>query len=356
MKRRKRKRFNLAVFLMIVATICLSTIQVGFSFFSENLIIGGTATISPTIDSPTGIPSLDKVLNSNKENINQNITGSDAEGSGYSSIIQAANGSSLNNYVIFSDSETATKWRIIGWTDWGMKIVRNEALSDATTVWDSGTAHYVPLSSNQSFPLEQGVTSLGNVSNICNYLNGSYYTDYIANTASPDYIPSNYINYEGVWDITPMNVSSHKPFYIAGMSAGSITCKGVPSESFLGLPVGLLTVAERCMASSNYDPNADANSNAKYQALLTGWLATTSGIEITLTERLQTSNLTTSNFSTAQALFTQSSKVYNASKKSKGRLFRPTLYINSSVTLGTLSTGTGENGSITNPFLVTGLA
>ena len=348
MRLKKKKSFNCALFLMMVATICLSTVQIGFSFFSQNMHIGGTGTISSTTTPSTGIVSLDTVLENNKNNIVQNLTNSDAVGGGYTTVVSGKKEDSINNYIVFSDSANATKWRIVGWTNSGMMIVRDEGLKDSAAVWDTGSAHYVPYDTDATAPHTQAVTSLTNVSAICNYLNSNYYNNSIANTSSSDYISSQYINYGGLWDITPMIKNA---VYDTGVSAGDVKCYGSVSDSFIGLPVGLLSVTERAIVSSTYDATADKNI---YNAVLAGWLATSKDVEMTITEEIDAGkSIFTS--TTSASLYAQSGKIGNSSKNKSNTIFRPSLYIKDNVILGSTTTGTGTLGSNTNPYLVTGL-
>ncbi len=348
--RRKKRYINYAVIFMIVATICLSSIQFGFSFLNQKMFLGGIGYIQ---SSPSSSNALELITNSNSGFVVNDFSSdptTDAANLGYELILRGSINDSLNNYIKFSENANEL-WRIVGWTKDGIKIVKDEYISAENGVyWDSDESHWVELDMDQTLPYAQKVGSLTNASTMCQYLNTTYYNA-LTDPTNINYINPSLINHSATWDITPMNVQSGAPSYVAGMTSGYITAQAVVSSSFIGLPIGLLSVTERCLLSSSF---SSAQGNLIYKTLFDGWLNSNVDNEMTITERVQENDMDgTTSFSTSQALFTQDNKISNSNKASNGREYRPVMYLYSDIVLSN-GTGTGNNGSITNPFIVTG--
>lgn len=350
-KRKKKQSFNLAISLMVMTTICLSFIQFGFSFLSQRMFLGGIGEIKSSLSSSGAV---DMVTSSNADFVIQDFSNdptTDAVNLGYETILRGSVDDTLNNYLKFSPDATEL-WRIVGWTQDGIKIVKDEFISaENEECWDIDEAHWVGLDSDQSFPYQQQVTSFTGACTMCVYLNTTYYAS-ITDVSSINYINPIYINHEATWDITPMNVQSGTPEYVGNMQSGYLTAKAVVSPSFVGLPIGLLSVTERCLLSSSF---TTTNESMLYESLFDGWMNANVDNEMTLTERVQDRDMETNNttFSTSQALFTQDTKISNSNKASNGRDYRPAMVLYKDVQLAD-GGGTGVVGSMTNPFIVTG--
>lgn len=333
---------------MIITSICLSTVQVGFSFLSTNLVIGGSASISYGEINST--PGMDAVLASNSA-YTETISASN-NGNGYTTMIRAQDGTTLNNYLKFN-SNADELWRIIGSTADGIKIVKDTAIATtSTSVWDSGSKYWVPTVNNR-IPQQIVVTSLNNTSTLCNYLNSTYYLSLI-DPSSTNYINPNFINHTPTWNMTPMYSSgtSNPPQYpTANKSALTFTAQ-LGASGFNGLPLGILTVEEMCMVSTSFDFASSAATTYRYQTFSAGWLRVEDGItELTMDQRHSSSSLSSlpSSYST---VFTITSSGVRYQSKSTSAYYRPTMYLNSNVSFTTSSMSSGTAGSETNPFIL----
>lgn len=349
MRRRKKGKFNLAFILMIITSVCLSTVQVGLSFLNNNFLIGGIAKIiSGQEGTPT--PGIDAVLNSNEAFIE--VLDSSGNGSGFTTIIRSDDGSVLNNYLKFN-SQADELWRIIGWTDDGIKIVKDTSIeTTSSSVWDTGSRGWVPLI-NSTLPQEVTITSLNNVSTLCKYLNYDYYLSLI-DPSSKNYINPNFINHTPVWNLTPMYSSGTNNFpQYANSNKSALTCSAMlGAADFYGLPLGILTVEEIAMVSNQFDFTSSSSLSYQYSTFTASWLKVENGItELTMNQRHSGSNMTSLSTSYS-TVFTLTSSGVRYLNKSTSAYFRPTMYIKNTVNFTTLSTGVGSAGSATNPFIL----
>lgn len=348
----KRKgKLNLAVIMMIFASVCLSTIQVGFSFIGQEVQMGGRATIVVQKQPESIGPALDLVTNSNAEFM-QTITGAET-GNGYQTIIKADDGVELNNYVKFGENATEL-WRIVGWTEYGIKVVKDTTLStSSTSVWDTGNKFWVPVDGT-SLPQAITVSSLSGSSSLCQYLNSTYYLT-MTDPTNQNYINPDYINHTPVWNITPMysSGSSNNPQYPT-TNKSAVTCTAeMGAEGFYGLPFGILTVEEICMVASTFNFSNSNSTSYQYTTFTSSWLKVKEGeTEITLSERHTSSNMS-SLPSSISSIFTLTSTGVRYQNKSFSANYRPCCYLNSNVLLS--ANGNGTAGSSTNPFIVTGV-
>ncbi len=347
MRRRKKKSpFNWAVCLMVITTVCLCSIQYGYSFFNQSFMFGGTGHIQ----NGSTNSAFELVSQTNQgiliDDFSQDPT-SDAENLGYSSIMRGDNTTSaVNNYIKFSENATEL-WRIVGWTEDGIKVVHSQDVNTEKVLWDAAAAHWVALDEEQTLPHTQLVTSLDGASQICTYLNTTYY-DQLTNISNVNYVNPNYINHQATWDITPMEIDSNQPYYVTGTESGSILVRGVVSSTFNGLPIGLLSVTEMNILSNTF---TSSNENL-YSSAIDGWFNT--DVEVmTITERARDDEISTTSYSSTQAIFLQNHRFRN-SAKSSDRAIKPAMVIFSDVILTTSNSGSGVAGSSTNPFIVVG--
>lgn len=356
MRRKKKSSLNVAILLIVISSICLSTLQVGFSFFDNNFLIGGSAGIEYLPDQGSG---EDAVNDSNKGNVSTGSSDGDGGwiigGAGYSEIIRGQKGDAINNYVKFSLNADEL-WRIVGITDDGIKIVKDEMVS-TSQVWDTDSNHWADWGEYKNWSFQTStVTSFANTSAFCQYLNTTYYSS-LTNIRSTNYVNPSYINHEAVWDITPMYYNGGNEVGLSGTSnAGAITCKGVVTSSFNGLPIGLLSVSEFSFTSSDF-ASADGWGSDRFNSTFTGWLMTNNDnrTEYTITEAIGAYDIINNYPTTAYAVYLNQSEFKKLSKSTSGDMvFRPAMYLYSDILFGTASTGTGDAGSQTNPFIVTG--
>lgn len=348
LRKRKKSRVNLAVILMIFTSICLSTIQVGFSFLSQAVFVNGSAKLS--VGGTSG-GAMDMVLSSNAEFVE--TIDSSLTGNSYTTVIRASDGTTLNNYIKFG-ANADELWRIVGWTEYGIKIVKDQPiLINTNTMWDSGNKYWVPIATNSTFPVNITMTTLEGCSTLCNYLNDTYYTTLIDPTSN-NYINPTYINHTPKWDLTPMcsSGSTNPAKYPNGRKAGDVTCTATLTDNFKGLPIGILTIEEFCMVSTEFN----FNTTTTYSTFTSGWLKSVSGVdEITLSERYSSTTLSKMPSSISNVFVISSKGIkYVAKKQTSGDYFRPAMYLKSNITLS--SSGSGTAGSSTNPFIVTGVS
>lgn len=344
MKRRKKKSsLNWAVCLMVITTVCLCSIQYGYSFFNQSIEFGGIGSIEYASYSPAEETIAD--ANKNSTNFVSDFTDGTntkdvAEDLGFSAIFQAEKGASINNYIKFSQNASEL-WRIVALTDYGIKVVKEESIqADSGVIWDSGNSHWVELSYAEAptggvIQTKQTISDLTNASTICQYLNGTYYQN-LTSPNNENYVNPNYINQSAYWDITPMIYSNIS--FPTGMAVGSIQVNG--------LPIGLLSVVEVNLISILFDVDG-------YNSAFDGWLARDSGSEMLITEVARDDSITNTDYSTTQAFFLQDGKFNNSNKASSNRHFRPAMYIYNDVILTVADEGQPA-GTSTNPFIVTG--
>lgn len=357
MRKRKKRTLNLAVLLMVISSICLSTLQVGFSFFDENFLIGGTASIVYIKES--GDSAEEAIKDSNTENITTGSNDGDGgwiiNGAGYSQIIRGQKGDTINNYIKFSVNSSEL-WRIVGVTDDGIKVVRDEALS-TSQVWDTGSSHWCKWGDYKNWSFQTSlVQDFSEASGFCKYLNTTYYES-LTSIQNSNYVNPYFINHEAVWDITPMYYNSGNDVGLAGTSnAGAITCKGVVTSLFNGLPIGLLSVSEFSFTSSDFS-SAQGWGSDRFNSTFTGWLimGNDNRTEYTITEAISAYDIINNYPTTEYAVYFNQQEFQKLSKSTSGdMIFRPAMYLYSNVLFGVMASGTGEAGSATNPFIVTG--
>lgn len=353
---KKKRKFNLAFVFTIMASVLMSSLQVGFSFLSSNLQLGGLLSV---LSSSEPSATATEIITNNP----YAVVETRPNGSGYTTIIKGSSTAQLNNYIKLNNNASNTElWRILGITQYGIKIVKAEPIACTSTVyWDTNNAFWVNLPTSTAVPSSSTISNLTGASTLCSYLNTTYYNS-LTNSSSANYIDPIYINHTASWDISPMysSGSNNAPVYING-TPNQLKVSADPSAigvgSFNGLPIGILSVEEYSLVSTTMPTSGTSNASYFSGIYLSGWLAVNNYKELTLSNRVSNGSATKlpSKTSTTMILNPASPTGFTyASKKTyDGTYYRPAMYLTSNVVL---SAASSENaGSASNPYIITGL-
>lgn len=354
MKKRRKKNspFNWAICLMVITTICLCSIQYGYSFFNQNFLFGGQFYIQASQTTP----AIDNIISNNQQFFVDSFVNDlapDASNLGFNSILRAPAGSEMNNYIKFSENATEV-WRILGFTDDSIKIIRAEALTVAELAWsaDRYRTHWVELETGTSYsssPISFNFSSItqANTSDLCYCLNVTYYNE-ITNASNVNYINPLFINSTEEWDLTPMAIDDNTRVasFVSGSKAGDLT--------ITGLPIGLPSITELCLISSAFSADVADGTYSTYTSCLGGWGNLDIGAyELTITEVVEASDYSDSNplvsvpSPSGDIVCMRRNQLHSGNKTSAERPFRPMMYLYSD-----LITFVSGDGSEDNPFIV----